>query len=101
MRSNGGRTADTGTRRRRRGKAPRLSHVDGAGNVSFSSSVTDTTMALESLPRNPVASWKVVAEFLNGIPLESPVRPVRPLQAKRRRGKTTCRYPSQSMGGER
>jgi len=59
----------------------RVELLDGSGNVSFSSSVTDTTMALESLPANPVTSWKVVAEFLDGIPLESPVRPVR-LQAQ-------------------
>ena len=55
----------------------RIELLDGSGNLSFSSGVTDTTMALESMPARPVVGWKVVAEFLNGIPLESPTRRIR------------------------
>ena len=55
----------------------RVELLDGSGTVTFSSAVTDTTMALESIPAGAVVSWKVVAEFLNGVPLESPSRKVR------------------------
>jgi hypothetical protein len=48
---------------------------DETGRVSYSSAVTDTTLTLESVPE-AVVSWKVVAEFLSAIPLESPTRTI-------------------------
>jgi hypothetical protein len=39
--------------------------------------VADTILRLENRPVGDVASWRVVAEFLSGLPLESPPRQVR------------------------
>ena len=55
----------------------RVELLDTSGAVAWSSEVTDTSMALETIPAVTVTSWKVVAQFLNGVPLESGVRRVR------------------------
>ena len=55
----------------------RVELLDQAGGVTWSSDVADTTMRLENRPVGEVASWRVVAEFLSGLPLESPARQVR------------------------
>lgn len=64
-----------------RGVAGSLSYrvelLDEAGEVTWSSEVSDTTLLLENRPVGSVASWRVVAEFPNELPLESAARAVR------------------------
>jgi hypothetical protein len=55
----------------------RVELLDQAGGVIWSSEVADTILRLENRPVGDVASWRVVAEFLSGLPLESPPRQVR------------------------
>jgi hypothetical protein len=55
----------------------RIEFLDGAGSVSWSSEVMDTTLLLENLPVGEVTRWKVVAEFLSGLPVESATRVLR------------------------
>ena len=52
----------------------RVELLDPEGKVTWSSEVTDTTIVMETVPVGAVSGWKVVAEFLNGIPLQSPAR---------------------------
>lgn len=54
----------------------RVDLLDDTGGVTWSSTVTDTTIRLENMPVGAVAGWKVMAEYLNGVPLESPARKV-------------------------
>jgi hypothetical protein len=54
----------------------RIELLNEAGAVAWSSEVTDTALVLERAPQG-VAGWKVTAEFLGAVPLESPARAVR------------------------
>ena len=55
----------------------RVELLDAAGGATWSSEAGDTTLLLENLPVGNVTGWKVTAEFLNGVPLESAVRELR------------------------
>lgn len=55
----------------------RVQLLDQSGRPAWSSEVTDTTVLVETTPAVEVSRWKVTAEFMNGMPLESPARALR------------------------
>lgn len=55
----------------------RVELLDEAGEVTWASEVSDTTLLLQDRPAGKVAGWRVVADFPNDIPLTSSARAVR------------------------
>jgi hypothetical protein len=55
----------------------RVELLDGSGSTIWSFEAADTTLLLVNPPVGEVVSWKVVAEFPGGLPLESPTRQLR------------------------